>query len=103
MVESWNASQTKFSELLASTQDALAGVAEQVETMVALAETSCGVTSLCSIHSRECGVVQKTRHRAYRAKVSVRPISTSWTTDVLVHGSTISNPAPVGALSRVLA
>ncbi|WP_230483160.1 FAD-binding oxidoreductase [Sphingomonas sp. Leaf21] len=61
-----------------------AGVAEQVETVAALAEANGGGAFAWSNKPEERARLWKARHEAYYAAVGVRPGAVGWTTDVCV-------------------
>ena len=61
-----------------------AGVAEQVETVAALAEANGGGAFAWSNQPEERARVWKARHEAYYAAVNVRAGAVGWTTDVCV-------------------
>lgn len=61
-----------------------AGVAEQVETVAALAEGNGGGAFAWSNQPEERARLWKARHEAYYAAVNVRPGAVGWTTDVCV-------------------
>ncbi|MFS0773247.1 FAD-binding oxidoreductase [Sphingomonas sp. 1P08PE] len=61
-----------------------AGVAEQVETVAALAEANGGGAFTWSNQPEERARLWKARHEAYYAAVNVRPGAVGWTTDVCV-------------------
>ncbi|PXA90069.1 FAD-binding oxidoreductase, partial [Nostoc sp. 3335mG] len=61
-----------------------AGVAEQVETVAALAEANGGGEFAWSNQPEERTKLWKARHEAYYAAVGVRPGAVGWTTDVCV-------------------
>ncbi|MEG8040185.1 FAD-linked oxidase C-terminal domain-containing protein [Sphingomonas sp. LR60] len=61
-----------------------AGVAEQVETVAALAEANGGGQFAWSNQPEERARLWKARHEAYYAAIGVRPGAVGWTTDVCV-------------------
>lgn len=61
-----------------------AGVAEQVETVAALAEANGGGAFVWSNQPEERARLWKARHEAYYAAVGIRPGAVGWTTDVCV-------------------
>jgi len=61
-----------------------AGVAEQVETVAALAEANGGGAFAWSNQPEERARLWKARHEAYYAAIGVRPGAVGWTTDVCV-------------------
>lgn len=61
-----------------------AGVAEQVETVAALAEANGGGAFAWSNQAEERARLWKARHEAYYAAIGVRPGAVGWTTDVCV-------------------
>jgi len=61
-----------------------AGVAEQVETVAALAQANGGGDFAWSNKPEERAKLWKARHEAYYAAVGVRPGAVGWTTDVCV-------------------
>lgn len=61
-----------------------AGVAEQVETVAALAEANGGGAFAWSNQAEERARLWKARHEAYYAAVGIRPGAVGWTTDVCV-------------------